>query len=116
MSTLYKGKYLIAIYDKNDYLVDVSGNPSTLKCFKNSSVARSVISKVFNGERKNESIHFIDVFEKHDDIFSDEDKVFLEFVEMEKTSKNTVASFCRENNISERTFYRKNSIQKGMEL
>ena len=70
MRGLYKGKYLIAIYDKNDFLVEVGCFPSELRItFKNTRTANSVISKIFKGERGCERVHFIDVTEIHDDIF-----------------------------------------------
>lgn len=101
---LYMGRYLIAIYGKNDELIDVGVSPKELHCFKSVDSAKSVISKAFRNERFCPNIHFIDVLEKHDDTFSDEDDDFLQCIEKEFPSTKKV---CSKNNISERTYYRK---------
>ena len=63
---LYKKKYLIAVYDKDDNLVSVSGNAKLLSC----AVRVALTRKLYK-------VYLIDVYEKHDDIFSFEDEIFL---------------------------------------
>lgn len=87
MKGLYKGKYLIAIYDKEDRLIDVACNINELTHYKNSKTAWSVIGHVQRGSVKSAGIHLIDVTEKHNDIFSEEDELFLKWFNKERKPK-----------------------------
>lgn len=111
MKGLYLGRYLIAIYGKNDELIDVGANPRELHCFKNLDSAKSVISKAFHNKGIWPNIHFIDVLEHHDDEFASEDKDFLQCIEQEFSN---VKKECFNNKMSERTYYRKK--RKFLEL
>ena len=113
MKGLYKGKYIIAVYDKNDYLIDVACLPSQLNCFENKEVAMAHISHIAAGRRTSNYIHLIDVTEKHDDIFAEEDQLFLEYVK--KTTKKTDKEKASEFRISRRTYCRKKCLYKGLE-
>lgn len=88
MKGLYLGRYLIAIYDHNDNLVDVVDSPSGLKMFKNEGHARSYVSRVFHGRIKHSQIHFIDVLEKNEDIFKEEDEIFIKQYKTKETNKD----------------------------
>ena len=103
MKGLYKGRYIIAIYDKNDYLIEVACSPKELTRYSDENSARSNISKVLNG-RSSKSIHLIDVMEKQDDIFAEEDEIFLDYVL--ETQVKTIKGKAKELGISERTYYR----------
>lgn len=81
MEGLYKGKYLIAMYDKQDNSIDVGCNPSELNTiFKTKNAANSHFSHVWAGRRVDHRVHLIDVTEIHDDIFAEEDEIFLQFL------------------------------------
>lgn len=83
MNGLYKGKYLIAVYDDEDNLIDVGCTPSRLNIVGRCKVTASNyyhIYRVFNKKQQNSRIHFIDCTEKHDDIFAEEDEIFLEYI------------------------------------
>lgn len=85
MKGLYKGRYLIAIYDENDNLIDVGCNPKELLTYK-SKYSYSAINLALR--RGNNRMYLIDVTEKHEDIFAEEDEIFLDFVkETNKTAK-----------------------------
>lgn len=72
MKQLYKGRYLVVCYDCKGNIREVLSSIPPEK--------QSYISNVFNGRFNNKNIEFIDVFEKHDDCFAEEDKLFLEFL------------------------------------
>lgn len=103
MKGLYKGRYIIAIYDKNDYLIDVVCSPKELRDYKNKNSAKSAISHTLR--RGSSSIHFIDVIEKQDDIFIEEDKLFIDFVKETYGEINKIKA--KALGISERTYYRR---------
>ena len=102
MKGLYKGKYLIAIYDDNDFLVDVVSSPKELKGYKNENAAKSYIAHVFNG-RECKNIHFIDVTEKHNDIFAEEDELFLQDF---KQNNKSVEEIVKQLGVCVRTYYK----------
>lgn len=82
---LYKNRYLIAIYDKNDNLIDVACNPAELSGYKH---PQSMISRIYHGKVNTNKIYLIDCLEEHNDIFSEEDKLFLDFVTSKKHKTN----------------------------
>lgn len=85
MKGLYKGKYIIAVYDKDGFLIDVACSPSQLNCFKNKKTARVYISHIAAGYTSN-YIYLIDVTEKNNDVFAEEDQMFLKHIK--DTCKN----------------------------
>ena len=88
MQKLYRGKYLIAIYDNNDELIEVAGDPRELKTYNNEKTARSVISRAFTHRLNAKNIYFINVFDAKDDIFAEEDKEFLKLMGIEPQQTN----------------------------
>ena len=76
---LYKGRYLIAIYDVNDRLIEVSNSINTFWGFTEVQIV-SMVRK----DRRDIQHHsyfrayLIDCLEEHDDCFAEEDKIFLE--------------------------------------
>lgn len=100
----YKKKYIIAIYDKNDFLIDVVLNPKELIEYKNKACAYSDISRIFNKRSKGYNVYFIDVTEKHNDIFSEEDEIFLQ--EFAESNKPTDTEIAKKYGINIRTYYR----------
>lgn len=72
----YKGKYLIAIYDKNDRLIDVGCNANEITQYSMHSM-QAMLSRQ-NSKHIYKRLFLIDVTKKHDDIFNYEDEVFLE--------------------------------------
>ena len=72
MKQLYKGKYLVVIYDRKGNIKRVMSDiPREQITF---------ISHVFNGTIKANNVEFIDVFEEHDDCFAEEDKIFIDYL------------------------------------
>lgn len=101
---LYKGRYLIAVYDKDDYLIDVA---CSVKELKNISKKRSVYSSISRNIHHKSPVHkyhLIDCLEKHNDIFAEEDEIFLKSDFLEH---KTIQQIAKELGISERTLYRK---------
>lgn len=82
---LYKNRYLIAIYDKNDNLIDVACNPAELNGYKH---PQSMISRIYHGKANTNKIYLIDCLEEHNDCFAEEDKLFLEFLTSKKHQTN----------------------------
>lgn len=102
MNGLYKGKYIIAIYDKDDRFIDVACLPSELITYANKSAAKSLISRICNGWVTSNKIYLIDVTEKQEDIFEEEDELFLDFVKKSKKEKEIK---------SKREYYRQKACQ-----
>lgn len=105
---LYKGRYLIALYDKNDMLVDVGINPfDLLTC---SIRPHSLYENVSRGRNSifGYTIHLIDCLEQHDDIFAEEDKMFLDelLLTKEHSIEERIIAKAKELGISKRTAYR----------
>lgn len=108
VNKLYKGRYLIALYDKDDMLVDVGISPfDLLTC---SVRPHSLYKNVSRGRNSifGYTIHLIDCLEEHDDIFAEEDKIFLdEFLLAKKYSiEERIIAKAKELGISKRTAYR----------
>lgn len=106
---LYRGRFLIAIYDKRDYLLEVLANPSESKLYHKQSLYE-ILSRKMRNLKKYKNIHLIDVFEKHNDIFAQEDRIFFNFV---KNSKVSDAKIAEHLGISLRSLYRKKRQSKG---
>lgn len=108
MKGLYKGRYIIAIYDKNDYLIDVVFSPKEMTGYSNANSARSFLSHILKGQCVGMHIHLIDIMEKQDDIFAEEDRIFLDFVKETKglTNKEKAKAI----GMSERTYYRRKKL------
>lgn len=115
---LYKNRYLICLIDiKTDNIVSVYDNAIQLSEAYNID-GRSMLSKAFKNDyvfKNKYKIEFIDCYEKHNDIFDEEDKKFIEFIEDNNSPRKKI---CKLFNISERTYYRhlKNSNFKAKVL
>ena len=85
MSKLYRNRYLIAVYDRTDeQLLGVFDSPNDMKSLMGIESVKHVVSralKYVNKPRiaKNYKyiLHFIDIFEKHNDCFAEDDAIFL---------------------------------------
>lgn len=113
---LYKDRYLIALYDKNDYLIDVGAEPKELNFFR--SRVSSFYEQVSRGDKRYRGckMFFIDCKEKHEDVFKEEDELFLEEIENSKKGKDEkLKEIAKKLGISKRTAYRwvKNGKIKG---
>ena len=106
---LYRGRYLIALYDKNDMLVGVGTNPFDL------SYVINPLTLYGNMCRERYSlfgytIHLIDCLEIHEDIFKEEDELFLEryadFIGKGLDMDKKLEQKAKELGISKRTAYR----------
>ena len=106
---LYKGRYLIALYDKNDMLVDVGINPYDLKCTK---APHTLYENICRGRYSlfGYTLHFIDCLEIHDDIFKEEDELFLkqyaDIVGKDFAMTKKMEQEAKKLGISKRTAYR----------
>ena len=85
--SLYKGKYLIAIYDKKDNFIECSTSIQELR-FTNRETVVTRISKNDLFKSRKYNIFLIDCLEKHDDIFAEEDKIFLNEENLESREEN----------------------------
>lgn len=106
---LYKGRYLIALYDKNDMLVDVGINPYDLKCTKApNSLYQNICRERYS--LFGYTLHFIDCLEIHDDIFKEEDELFLkqyaDFVGKDLDTDKKMEQKAKKLGVSKRTAYR----------
>lgn len=107
---LYKGKYLIAIYD-GDELVDVGFNRRELKTQASrrlDAVEQALAHAITrNGDR--DEIHskyfFVDCYKVHDDIFKEEDEAFIEFIKQELDFR-TCEEKAKELGVSLRQYFR----------
>lgn len=104
---LYKGRYLIALYDKDDILVDVGMNP--LDLFICANRPRSLYEDISRGRNVifGYTIHLIDCLETHDNVFQEEDKIFIdEFKDSFTNIEERIIAKAKELGISRRTAYR----------
>lgn len=117
MKGLYRGKYIIAFYDEEGYLSDVGCTPEELNRYRTKNIADTNISHIFNARRPSKKCFFIDVTEEHDDVFAEEDKLFLEFVDA--TRKRTKTELAKELGLPVRyynkLFKNKNKNIKGVQ-
>lgn len=99
---LYKGKYLIALYDLNDNLIDVATSVSKLYKFNSWSSLNHKLNYKNQSNRKMLKVYLIDCTEKHNDCFKEEDELFL-FEIKTKTDKQIAFEL----GISLRQYYRR---------
>lgn len=110
---LYRGRYLIAVYDKDDRCVCVASNLKELErmgnpCTLYSHLSRQCYSSTPYSINARKKYYLIDCLEKHNDIFVEEDKLFLE--EIEKIE--TIADIAKRLGVSERTIFRRKAKQR----
>ena len=110
VNKLYKGRYLIALYDKDDMLVDVGMNPFDLSTCSISP--KSLSENISRGRNSifGYTIHLIDCLEQHNDIFAEEDNIFLDeflnYLTKEYSKEERLIEIAKELGISKRTAYR----------
>lgn len=114
---LYKNKYLIAYYDSNDLPLFVSGDINEFyqfyKQFSKTSkkILEQYLSAILACRVKSKYIKFINVYEKHNDIFTYEDEVFINEIPQIKTIKDKA----KDAGISLREYQRRLSFIKKIE-
>lgn len=110
MKDLYKGRYLIAVYDKDENCIGVF---KSIKELKKLSSTYKIFYSSFNSKYfcLFHKYYLIDCLEQHDDIFSEEDKEFL------KECPDIITNNVKANKlgISLRSYYRKKSIFNEIE-
>ena len=109
---LYKGRYLIALYDKNDILVDVGTLPSEIELFKRRPASFYEQTCRGDGRLFGCRVYLIDCLEKNNDIFSEEDEIFLEEIGAIKSVDKQLEEIAKRNGVSKRTAYRWRKIGK----
>lgn len=109
MRGLYKGKYLIAICDRHGDIVDVGLSIPEIAARGHRDALYAAFSKSRIDRNKYKYV-LVDCLEEHDDIFAEEDKLFLEFVEQLEQEKHPVIAMAKEYNIPERTLYRRQQM------
>lgn len=117
MQNLYKGKYIIAVYDSNDEdLLGVFDNPNELEKLLDTKYAKTIIARyiktfgTFPVIKCNKyNFYFIDIYETHNDIFKREDKEFLKFYK--ETRRPNLQDICKERGISQTTYYRQRRLE-----
>lgn len=111
---LYKGKYLIALYDKYDDCVGVFVSAKEMgQHIKNISLSSIKSMLARNQTIKGYTVYLIDCYEKHNDIFKKEDEEFLKI--FNQTRQKTIKEKSQELGISERQYYRRKQALKGSE-
>lgn len=106
MKGLYRGRYLIVVLDKNGDVKNVYCQPTEYN--GNVESFKSMVAKAFNGKTGRKDILFVDVLERHDDIFAEEDQAFIDFIK--DTTKKSGKECSEELGISERSYFRKKEI------
>ena len=107
---LYKNRYLICLIDrKTDYIAGIFDNCEQFRKVVNNENAPFILNYAFLNPkhifRKKFKIEFIDCRTITNDVFEDEDRDFIKF--LNENNKLTNKERCERLNISERTFYRK---------
>ena len=74
--SLYKGKYLVALYDQKDECVCVGSSLDELSLGKN--YIYWLVHQAKLGKNTHYKLHLIDCTEKHNDIFAEEDDIFMQ--------------------------------------
>lgn len=89
MCRLYKDKYILALYDKED-IVGVFDNIRDMFSIFRGTITYTHLTRVVSDIYLNRDkqiygldIIFIDAFKVEDDIFSEEDKIFINYIENE---------------------------------
>ena len=112
MRGLYKGKYLIAVCDRKGNVLDVGLSIAELARGEYRPELYAALSKSRIGKYKYKYV-LIDCLEKHDDIFAEEDQIFLDFVE--SITPKSPEERAKELGMSVRNMYRKQEELKKYE-
>ena len=113
MKGLYKGKYLIGYYDKDDFPIFIASTLSEFNDFYKkhkrskggiNTAAQAIIRRDSN-HSDGEKIILIEADTITHDCFENEDKEFIKFIE--ETRKKTIHEMAKELDVSPITFYYK---------
>lgn len=113
---LYKNRYLIAIYDRNDRFVACGTSLYDFKDFKANTVYHMLRENRFGKYRA----YLIDCLQPHEDVFAEEDKLFLaceeQFCEEQRLGKKTelFKMLAKERGVSLRTIWRRYKMGVGV--
>ena len=110
MKKLFKGRYIIARYDENDLCTHVSENPWGVG-LDASTIFRGIQHGETEFDVKNGKCYLIDCLEIHDDIFKEEDELFLKDIDF-RTRGEKIQQYSIENKIPLRTIY--NRLSRGI--
>ena len=120
MGSLFKNRYIIAVYSANgEDLLGVYDNPQDMERLLQTKYADCIISRYIKTfgtfpiiQCNSYVFYFIDVFEKHNDVFAEEDRIFLKELNLpRKTKMQRVREYCKRHNVSEKTYYRRQAQQ-----
>ena len=114
MKDLYKGRYLIGWYDKDDNCIGVFSSIKELNEIKKTPNLYSIINHILNKKEGENFTQYrlIDCLEKHEDIFQEEDEIFLKECPEKVTNKMKAKSL----GLSLKTYYRKKGLLGEKEL
>lgn len=112
MYGLYKGKYLIVLYDKDEFPIIVASNRREFrKAYKrytgkpiNRSTLDSVLYYAARESGRYSNIRLVEADTVTHDCFEDADKDFIDFVK--STYGKSVKELCEELGITERKYFR----------
>lgn len=115
MRGLYKGKYLIAVCDRKGNVLDVGLSPKEI--FRRAE-SRQRLYETFSKSRINVKSKYkyvlIDCLEQHNDVFTEEDQLFLDFVE--SITPKSPEERAKELGMSVRNMYRLEKLSKDKSL
>lgn len=102
---LYQDKYLIAVYNDKDEFIDCQ---TSIKAFKKPCPAtiRLLLRHKKFPNINNYKVYLIDCTETHDDVFAEEDKIFLQ-EENGITKEKLLTLYGKQHGISLRTVWRR---------
>ena len=115
MKGLYKDKYLIVYYDKDELPLIVSDNATDFsekyakyREIKDGHNTFGNLSKIFKGERKSNRIKLVEADTVTDDCFKEEDEDFIRFIN--ENRKKTKKEKANELGITARTYFRRKRL------
>lgn len=105
---LYRNRYIIAIYDKDDFPIGVFDSVAEV-CERLKCKRQRVYDALY---RKKWSLYLIDVFSVEKDEFSETDMSLLALYQKGLLTDRPVKEIAQEIGCSERTVYRKKEVLK----
>ena len=105
---LYKDRYLIAVYDKEDHLLDCVTSLKDVGFLSKDTIYSEVSRNAFfnNVHCGKYRVFLIDCLEEHDDCFKEEDEIFLEQEKRYSTKKSVYAKLAEKYGVNIRTIQR----------
>lgn len=103
---LYRNRYLLALYDKDDFIIGVYDNVKEL-CDHLGCKSGSIRSAVCRQQRH---VHLIDVLSVEDDEFAETDEYILQMYKSGQIAGQSVAEHADRVGCSARTLYRKMEV------